>query len=235
MRLFLLFVLSTLPFFASLIYFLPAEPSPWFMNLLAATKAFLFVSPILFWKFLKIPGKWTDFTKALSTEKLKRQIAIGLGLGILMSAVVLLSFEALSETTRNEMLTRVAKKISVLKIAQNFLLYGIVLSFVHSLLEEFYWRYFVFSAWKSALPPRRISLAAHLIASFAFTLHHFTVTVHYFDLSFGLLLGLGVWAAGFIWSYVFEKERSLLGVWISHIIVDIAIISIGYKALAHIP
>lgn len=235
MKLLLLIALSTLPFFASLVYFLPTEPSPWFMNLLAATKALLLVSPILFWKFLRIPGKWSDFSKTLTTEKLKRQISLGLGLGVLMSAVVLLTFELLSDASRTLLLTRVAKKITVLQIEDLFLVYGVVLSFVHSLLEEFYWRYFIFSAWVASLPPRRTHLIAHLVASFAFTLHHFTVTVHYFDLSFGLLLGLGVWAAGFIWSYIFEKEKSLLGVWISHIIVDIALVSIGYKALTQLP
>lgn len=232
MKILVLIVISTLPFFASLVYFLPAEPSPWFMNLLAFTKAFLFVCPILFWKFLKLPGSWKDFVSLLKGPLIKRQLVLGIGLGLLMSAVVLLAFESLSDVARNEMLSRVAKKISVLKIAEHFLLYGIVLSFVHSLLEEFYWRFFVFNAWKTKLPKNAFS--AHIVAGLAFTLHHFTVTVHYFDLSFGLILGLGVWAAGVIWSYVYIKERSLLGVWISHIIVDVALISIGFKALQHL-
>jgi len=230
MKTLLLFVISTLPFFASLIYFLPTEPSPWFMNLLAFTKAFLFVCPLLFWKFLKLPGNWKDFGSLLKGPNIKRQAVIGIGLGILMSGVVLLAYECLSDATRTEMLARVAAKISVLKIAEHFLIYGIVLSFVHSLLEEFYWRFFVYNAWKAKLP--QLKFTAHMIAGLAFTLHHFTVTVHYFDLSFGLILGLGVWAGGVIWSYVYEKERSLLGVWISHIIVDLALISIGFKALA---
>ncbi len=232
MKTLLLVILSTLPFFASLIYFLPTEPSPWFMNLLAFTKAFLFVCPLLFWKYLKLPGSWKDFGSLLKGPKIFRQFILGIGWGILMSAVVFIAFESLSEMTRTEMLARVAKKISVLKIAEHFLIYGIVLSFVHSLLEEFYWRFFIFNAWKEKLPQFKIT--AHLVAGLAFTLHHFTVTVHYFDLSFGMILGLGVWAAGVIWSCVYVKERSLLGVWISHIIVDLALISIGFKALASI-
>ena len=150
-----------------------------------------------------------------------------------MCAAVLGSFELLSESTRHEALSRIAKKISVLKISEHFLLYGIVLSFAHSLLEEFYWRFFIYNAWKKHMHKGAWHLCAHLISGLAFALHHFTVTVHYFDLSFGIVLGLGVWIGGVIWSYAYEKEKSLLGVWISHILVDIALISIGFKALSY--
>lgn len=257
MKSFTLILCSTLPFFASLVYFFPTEPAPWFLNLLGLTKLFLFLCPFLFWKFLKLPGHWKDFSKLIFNSNIKRQLLIGLGTGALMCLAVLGTYEVISEASRNEALSRIAKKISVLKISEHFLLYGIVLSFLHSLLEEFYWRFFIFNAWKKQLVTHNLNQSignvgksrkqklpidlknllrsahlAHLIAGLAFTLHHFTVTVHYFDLSIGIILGLGVWAGGVIWSYTYEKERSLLGVWISHIIVDLALISVGFRALS---
>jgi membrane protease YdiL (CAAX protease family) len=136
----------------------------------------------------------------------------------------------LSPETREEALRRIALKISVLKIKEHFWIYGIVLSILHSCLEEFYWRFFMLGAWKKQAP----LVKAHIIAGLAFTLHHFTVTVHYFDFSLGMILGLGVWAAGLIWSYLYELEDSLLATWISHIIADMALIFIGFYALSSI-
>ncbi|MEZ4816244.1 MAG: CPBP family intramembrane glutamic endopeptidase [Bdellovibrionota bacterium] len=229
MKLFVLIVLSTLPFAASLLYFLPSEPHPLFMYLLGATKIFLFLSPILFWKHLKLPGSWKNFLSEVNCSAPKRQILLGVLIGFIMSVPVLILFEWLPLDIRSEALLRISKKISLLNIKEHYFLYGIFLCLIHSLLEEFYWRFFIFNAWKKV----KFSSKAipHLIAGFAFTLHHFSVTINYFDLKLGLLLGLGVWIAGIIWSFTYEKEKSLQAVWVSHILIDIAILSIGFKAL----
>lgn len=229
MKILLLIALSTLPFAASLLYFLPSEPHPLFMYLLGATKVFLILSPILFWKYLQLPGSWKNFLSEINSRTPKRQIIIGVLMGIILSAPVLILFEWLPLDIRSEALLRISKKISLLKIKDHYFTYGIVLCLVHSLLEEYYWRFFIFNAWKKV----KFSSKAipHLIAGFAFTLHHFSVTINYFDLKLGLLFGLGVWFAGVVWSFTYEKEKSLLAVWISHILIDIAILSIGFKAL----
>jgi membrane protease YdiL (CAAX protease family) len=231
-RMLVLILVSILPFLASLLYFLPKDPPPYFMALIGLTKAFLFFAPFLLWSVLKIPDSWKSFPRTLFSKNIGRQIVIGICVGLVMTAAVLGSFYFISDERRAEALSRIAQKISTLKIREHFYFYAFLMSVVHSLLEEFYWRFFIFSAWKSALGNRAFSALPHFIAGLAFTLHHFTVTVFYFDLAFGLLLGLGVLGAGLIWTYIFEKERSLLGVWISHIIVDIALMSVGIRALA---
>ncbi len=234
MRTFLLILFSTLPFFASLLYFLPTDPPPWFMIPMGLTKAFIFVAPFIFWKTLKLPGSWRDFPLLKGASR-PRSWALGITIGALMSAVIYIGFHfILDAEVRSEALKRIGGKIEILGIREHYWIYGIVLSFVHSLLEEFYWRFFVFNAWKAKMPKGAPLLWAHLCAGFAFTLHHFSVTIHYFDLGLGLLLGLGVWVAGVVWSYTYEKERSFLAVWISHIIADLALISIGQLALSSI-
>lgn len=231
MRLLVLLALSTIPFFSSLIYFLPSQPDPWVLKLLVATKFFLLLCPIWAFRYFNLNERTQNFFKTLRPQNLTNSIALGLGIGACMSAVVVAGFELLTESTQELALQRISQKISVLNIKNHFFVYGLALSFIHSLLEEFYWRFFIFNAWKDRLKNHLGPWGPHFIASLAFTLHHFTVTVHYFDLQLGLILGVGVFFAGIIWSLLYEKEKSLLTAWISHITVDLALISIGYLAL----
>ena len=44
---------------------------------------------------------------------------------------------------------------------------------------------------------------------------------------FGLLVGVG----GVLWSLLYAKHKTLYGVWISHMIVDLSIMVIGYDLI----
>ena len=224
----LLFLCSTLPFWGNLYSFLPQKPLPFFEVVLIFTKGFTLLAPFLFWKALKLPLSWKFFAKHLDLQNNKRRkIAIGTLVGVLMGASIVGAFEFLPDTLQKETFSRIALKIQTLHIQNYFWLYAILLSLAHSLLEEFYWRFFLFEAFKKHIPRYR-----HLFVALAFSLHHFVVTIFYFDFKLGFLLGFGVLVAGYIWTKLYEKENSLTAVWISHVIADIALMSFGFRALS---
>jgi membrane protease YdiL (CAAX protease family) len=99
-------------------------------------------------------------------------------------------------------------------------------SVVHSFLEEYYWRWFVFGrlrdlmGWKTAV----------VVASVGFMGHHVIVLGTFCGwLSpatwvFSLAVGLG----GAFWAWLYHRSRSLLGPWASHLLIDAAIFVVGY-------
>ena len=225
---FLLFLCSTLPFWGNLYSFLPQKPLPFFEIVLIATKAFTLLAPLFLWKPLQLPLGWKYFAKHLDLQNQKiRKYFVGMIVGVIMGSTIIASFEFLPPEIQKETFARISQKIQTLHIQEHFWIYALILSFAHSLVEEFYWRFFLFTAFKKHLPRYR-----HFLVAFAFSLHHFVVTIFYFDLKLGLILGLGVFAAGYIWTQLYEKENSLGAVWISHIIADIALMSFGFRALS---
>jgi membrane protease YdiL (CAAX protease family) len=99
-------------------------------------------------------------------------------------------------------------------------------SLIHSLLEEYYWRWFVFGQLR-----RLLSLpSAIAISSAGFMAHHICIISSFFGWfsPASLLLALAVGAGGAIWAWLYHRTGSLWGPWISHALVDAAIFIIGY-------
>jgi membrane protease YdiL (CAAX protease family) len=101
------------------------------------------------------------------------------------------------------------------------------ISVAHALLEEYYWRWFVFGRLR-----QRIGVwPAVIIASLGFMAHHIIVLWVYFPGQFwrlALPFSMCVAVGGAIWCLLYERSRSLWGIWLSHLIVDAAILAVGY-------
>lgn len=101
---------------------------------------------------------------------------------------------------------------------------------IHSLLEEYYWRWFVFGGLRQF-----VSLAAAmLLSSLAFMAHHVVVLYVYLPGKFYsavLPLALGIAVGGAVWAFLYERYGSLLALWLSHLFIDAAIFIIGWDFL----
>lgn len=97
---------------------------------------------------------------------------------------------------------------------------------VHSLLEEYYWRWFVFGQLRhlTSLP------AAIALSSAGFMAHHVCIVSVFFGWfsAASIVLSLAVAIGGAIWAWFYERTQSLFGPWISHALVDAAIFIVGY-------
>jgi membrane protease YdiL (CAAX protease family) len=100
---------------------------------------------------------------------------------------------------------------------------------LHSLLEEYYWRWFVFAQ----LRPRMSLAAAIGISSLGFMAHHVCVLSIYFGwfTLWSTLFSAAVAGGGVIWAWQYHKTGSLYGVWICHALVDAVIFIIGYDLI----
>ena len=100
----------------------------------------------------------------------------------------------------------------------------------HSLLEEYYWRWFVFARLRK-LTTLPLAIA---ISSVGFMAHHVVLLSHYFGgISFlSCFFSLGVAVGGAVWAWLYARSRSLCGPWLSHCLVDVGIFLVGYDALS---
>lgn len=103
---------------------------------------------------------------------------------------------------------------------------GLFYALVHSLLEEYYWRWFAFGQLRSAV---RFWPAA-IVSSLGFMAHHVILLGIYFGFASPLtwLFAICVAIGGVIWAWIYERTRNLYGAWISHLLVDAGIFVVGW-------
>lgn len=152
-----------------------------------------------------------------------RSAVLGTGLGILLAGFILAIF-FIFEDFFASFASQISQKAESLGVVKHYLLFGIFLSLLHSLIEEYYWRWFILSGLLLKLQ----KVPAMIIGSAAFASHHAIVTYQFSSLPIALFGAAGVFAIGYAWSHLYLKTKSLIGPWISHIFADAAIMLIGY-------
>ncbi len=98
----------------------------------------------------------------------------------------------------------------------------------NSILEEIYWRGYVFSRLKKLTRPRNTVLLTALF----YTSYHLITTVTLFSLAQGLLLSSAVFLGGVFWAYLRIKYESIIPAVISHLLADLGLMLIYLKYLA---
>ena len=98
---------------------------------------------------------------------------------------------------------------------------------LHSLLEEYYWRWFVFAQLRRVTPLG----PAIAISALGFMAHHVIVLSVYFGGGsfLSLFFSLGVAVGGVAWAWLYHRSRSLFGPWLSHALVDAGIFLVGFE------
>jgi membrane protease YdiL (CAAX protease family) len=104
---------------------------------------------------------------------------------------------------------------------------GVFYSLCHSFLEEYYWRWFVFAQLRRLTP----LAPAIAISSLGFASHHVLVLAHYFGWTSPLtwLFSAAVAIGGAFWAWLYSRTGSLLGPWLSHLVIDAGIFLIGFQ------
>ena len=113
-----------------------------------------------------------------------------------------------------------------IKSAAAYFVLAAFYSLVHSLLEEYYWRWFVFGyACRGLNLPIAIA-----VSSIGFAAHHILVLGAYFGYASSLtwLFTAGIVIGGACWAWLYRRTDSLIGPWLSHALVDAAIFVIGW-------
>jgi membrane protease YdiL (CAAX protease family) len=111
-----------------------------------------------------------------------------------------------------------------------YLALGFYICVLHSLGEEYYWRWFVFGWLKRHVPVN----VAIVLAALGFMLHHVVILGVYFPGQFWTLVmpfSICVAVGGGVWSWIYDRTGDLWAPWVSHAIIDAAILGVGYVML----
>lgn len=109
----------------------------------------------------------------------------------------------------------------------NFIFVALYISFINSLLEEFFFRGFVFTNLKISTN----RLFAYLFSSLLFSLYHTAMMIGWFSLPLFLLVLVGLAAGGGIFNYLNEKYNTVFVSWIVHMFANFAINAVGFILL----
>lgn len=210
-----------LPLIGSFFYFVLLKESLVAQLTYGGIKVFTLVWPI-FCLFFIFRSKLPNLE--LRSPRHKKAIVPGMIMGIIVFAVMLAIMESPAEYYIEAGAPSIRAKILQLGIEDNYWLFAFFLSFIHSLLEEYYWRWFVYGYLRKLFS---IPIAT-VLAGLSFAAHHVVIAAQYFGLIPGILLACAVALGGIIWCLMYEKQGTLVGAWVSHIVIDIAIMTIGY-------
>lgn len=106
----------------------------------------------------------------------------------------------------------------------NFILVALYISFVNSLLEEFFFRGFSFLSLKDA-SNRKL---AHSVSAAMFALYHVAMMIGWFALPVVLLAVAGLYIGGVIFNYINERYNTIYFSWLIHMFANFATNTIGY-------
>ncbi len=98
---------------------------------------------------------------------------------------------------------------------------------INSLLEEYVWRWFVFTRCEALMPKWPAVVASGLF----FTIHHIIALSAYFDWRITVIGSIGVFIGGATWSWIYLTYRNIYAAYVSHVFADIVIFAIGYKLI----
>lgn len=181
--------------------------------------------------FLLIPLIYGFFNKEVHVKKLfqpdKKGIMIALVSGIGVYAVVLGAYLAFKDVFDFSALTKSLNETTGVN-KSNFLWVALYISFVNSLLEEFFFRGFSFILLEKIVSTR----FAYVFSSLTFALYHIAMMIGWFGVPVIVISLIGLFAGGMIFNKFDEKSETIFLSWLIHMFANFATNTIGFILFA---
>ena len=181
--------------------------------------------------FLLIPIVYGLFLKEFNIKNLmkpdKKGLCIALCLGFVIYGVVLGAYWIFKDVFDFSALTGSLNETTGVN-KSNFICVAIYISFVNSLLEEFFFRGFSFITLKK-LTSRRF---AYVFSSMVFALYHIAMMIGWFGLPVILISLVGLFIGGMIFNRFDEKRENIYLSWLIHMFANFATNTIGFILFA---
>ena len=181
--------------------------------------------------FLMIPISYSLVNKECDLKALfkpdKNGVLLALGLGVGVYVVILGGYLLLKDVFDFSAITGSLNETTGVN-KSNFIWVAIYISFVNSLLEEFFFRGFSFLSLKK-ITSRRF---AYVFSSLTFALYHIAMMIGWFGWPVVLISLLGLFAGGTIFNFFDEKSETVYLSWLIHMFANFATNTIGFILFA---
>lgn len=152
-----------------------------------------------------------------------KQLFYSLLLGIIIYIFIIIAYLiARNFIDLNSIAITLGDSLNVNK--NNFIFVSIYISFINSLLEEFFFRGFAFLSLRK-LSSRCFS---YFFSALAFSLYHIAIILNWFNIFVFIIILIGLVIAGVIFNFVNEKSQNIYNSWLIHMFANFAINSIGF-------
>ncbi|MFB1050955.1 CPBP family intramembrane glutamic endopeptidase [Paraliobacillus sp. JSM ZJ581] len=106
----------------------------------------------------------------------------------------------------------------------NFIFVALYISFINSLLEEFFFRGFAFLQLKKHTNRK----AAYFFSASIFAIYHVAIMLDWFSIGLFIVLVVSLVFAGMLFNWLNEKNESIYTSWFVHMAANFAINTIGF-------
>ncbi|MGM5488846.1 MAG: CPBP family intramembrane glutamic endopeptidase [Nanobdellota archaeon] len=183
----------------------------------------IFLFPVAYRVFWQKKGFKPSLGLHFSWRVFKQHIWQVMGFGLLFMGVYLGVFLVVGQFLDLETIAAQLQETIALDVT-NLIFIGLYIIIVNSLLEEFFWRGFLFYEMRRRMGP----WLAHGLTGLGFSLHHVIFFYEWFSLPFILLATVGLIGYAIIMNLLFEKYE-LFSCWVIHAFADVAQILIAFR------
>jgi len=151
---------------------------------------------------------------------------VGVVLGVALSAAIILGYLLLGRHLIDRGEFAAAAEVSGFADPMRFVVLAAYICTINALLEEIVWRWFVFRRVEEFLPAGHGGVAV-VLSAILFSIHHAVALAPQFGVVATVLGTIGVFVGGVAWSWCYLRFRSIWPGYLSHVIVDITVFSLG--------
>ena len=177
--------------------------------------------------FLILPALYSRIDKDVKFKEVfipeKSGIKLSIILGLLVYVIILGGYFLLKDIFNfSSITTSLTNNIGV--TGENFIFVSLYISFINSLLEEFFFRGFAFITLKR-ITGRKF---AYLFSATVFAVYHIAMMTGWFGPGVFLIIMAGLFAGGLIFNYLNEKSSTVYPSWLVHMFANFAINTVGF-------
>ena len=177
------------------------------------------VVPMIYFLLYKDQG---TYLRKLFVPK-KKDFLLALALGVVVFAIIMLAYFLLGDyIDLNGIKESLTSGIGV--TGNNFVYVAVYISFVNSLLEEFFFRGYAFLILKEESGKK----FAYIFSAAMFALYHVGMTSGWFNILIYLLSMAGLFIGGCVFNYLNEKCENIYPSWLVHMCANFGINTIGF-------
>jgi membrane protease YdiL (CAAX protease family) len=186
-----------------------------------AGKVWLVALPAIWWL-------WVERGRVSWSPMRAGGLGVGAALGVVIAGAIVGAYWLFGRAMIDPQQVRDAAKASGIDQPGRYIVLAVYLCTFNAVLEEYVWRWFVYRKCEQIV---RIGWLAVLLSAVFFTAHHVLALGAQFDWRITLMGSIGVFIGGAVWSWCYLRYRSIWPGLLSHVIVDIAIVAIGWHLI----
>lgn len=189
---------------------------------------YIYKSVIKLLLFMAIPVLYTMVDRNIKLKEIfklrsKKQLLISIILGLGVYIIIFTAYLILKSFIDLENIKNIMEK-SINVNRDNFIQVAIYISFINSLLEEFFFRGFIFLNFKK-LFKREL---AYIASALAFAIYHVAIMANWFTVPLFILSMIGLFVGGLIFNYLNDKNSNIYSSWLVHMAANFAINTVGF-------